>query len=547
LAESDNRAKICPPASRRQVGVICAALVLLTLVVFWQARDFSFVDLDDRAFVSSNPYVQHDVNWGSVHWALTSVTRGNWQPVVWLSYMLDYQVNGLDPEVFHLTNVALHVANTLLLFGILLSLTGLPWRSAFVAALFAIHPLHVESVAWVAERKDVLSTLFWFLTMWAYVRYVRRLDTARYVVVIAVFALGLMAKPMLVSLPIVLLLMDFWPLQRMTGKVQLRNLIIEKLPMLVLAAFSCGLTVWCQGAGGAVQGLIDYPVGVRFANAGVACVGYLSKMVWPRDLAVFYPHPSNTLPTWQVAGSYALLAAVTALALLWARRRPYLLVGWLWYLVSLIPVIGIVQVGAQAMADRYTYVPLIGIFIAVTWLVAEPVGAARRVGLVAAAARTGLAVVALVILGTLAVVAHSEVRHWQDTKTLFRHALRVNERNALAHLMLGSALANEGDRDAAMVHWHRAIEIDPNEYAARMNYATGLCVRGRLDEAITHYQEVVRLKPDFAEAHVNLGVILAEKGRFREATAHFKAALKVRPDYGLARDCLRRAQDISKE
>ena len=438
MGESDNRAKMGPPASRRQVGVICVALVLLTLVVFWQTLDFSFVDLDDRAFVGSNPYVQQGLNWGSIRWALTSATSGNWQPAVWLSYMLDYQVNGLDPQVFHLTNVALHVANTLLLFGILLSLTGLPWRSAFVAALFAIHPLHVESVAWVAERKDVLSTLFWLLTIWAYVRYVRGQNTARYIVVIAVFALGLMAKPMLVSLPIVLLLMDFWPLRRMAGKVRLRNLIIEKLPMLVLAAFSCGLTMWAQATGGAVQSLNDYPVGVRLANAGVAYVGYLAKMVWPRGLAVFYPHPGNTLPTWQVAGSYALLTALTALALLWARRRPYLLVGWLWYVISLIPVIGIVQVGAQAMADRYTYVPLIGIFIAVAWLVADLVGAPRRVGLVAAAARTGLAVVAVSIIAALAVAAHSQVGHWRDTKTLFRHALRV-------------------------------IEIDPKEYAARMN------------------------------------------------------------------------------
>ncbi len=374
------------PIMRREI-LICLFLVLATLTVYWQVGNYEFVNFDDDKYIIENFHVQKGLTRDSVIWAFTATHVSNWHPLTWLSHMLDFQLYGLNPSGHHLTNVFFHLVNTLLLFLVLKLMTGALWRSGLVAALFAVHPLHVESVVWVAERKDVLSTLFWMLTLWAYLGYTKRPGVKRYLVILLAFALGLMAKPMLVTLPFVLLLLDYWPLKRIElGQsaiglpaasqpstiankpgAQAFRLLLEKTPMFVLAAVSSVVTFIVQKSGGAVGALETYPFKIRMANALLSYVIYLKKMIWPQNLAVFYPHPGQSLPMWQAAGAGLLLVVVSIAVIRAGRRYPYLPVGWLWYVGTLVPVIGLVQVGDQAMADRYTYVSLIGLFIVVAW------------------------------------------------------------------------------------------------------------------------------------------------------------------------------------
>ena len=397
---------------RHIVALICVLLAVITLAAYWRVMGCGFVNVDDNVYITKNPHISAGLTAENVKWALTAIDAANWHPLTWLSYLVDVAISGtVDAEQFHLTNLLLHLANVLLLFLLLRRLTKSVWRSAFVAALFAVHPLHVESVAWIAERKDVLSTLFWLLTVWAYARYADRTSAGRYVLVVVLFSLGLMAKPMLVTLPIVLLLLDYWPLGRFKAKGEspkskvespkskvaqlstpnaqrqepgtmpkpaLGKLVWDKAPLLLLSLASCVITYYAQLHGKTVTAIEAIPLGMRVSNAVVAYLLYIWKMVWPAKLAVLYPHPGPTLPIWLVVVSSAFLVSISALVIRYGRKRPYLAVGWLWYVIMLIPVIGIVQVGEQAMADRYTYVPLIGVFVMIAWGAREFLGKGER-------------------------------------------------------------------------------------------------------------------------------------------------------------------------
>jgi len=516
-------------------GTLCLALVMITFVAFWQVRSHEFVHYDDDRYVFENRHVQGGLTRENVVWAFTTGHATNWHPVTWLSHQLDCQLFGLNAGAHHTTNLLLHAANTVLLFLVLRRMTGATYKSAFVAALFAVHPLHVESVAWVAERKDVLSTLFWLLTMWAYVRYVHTPGVWRYMSVIALFALGLMAKPMLVTLPFVLLLLDYWPLGRVGDIVSgaekkvraYSRLVYEKIPLFALAAGSCVVTLIVQRHGGALKALETYPLDVRVANAGLAYAAYIGKMLLPRRLAVLYPHPGAVVPLWRIAGAVVLLGCVSAMVFRLRRRAPYLLTGWLWYVGTLVPVIGIVQVGSQAMADRYTYVPLVGLFIMLAWGVPELVP--RR-----PYRKVALGVPATASIMAMAVCTWFQVGLWRDSITLFEHTLRVTSNNPVIHNSFGNALADQGRLDEAVGHYTEAIRFRRNYAEAHYNLGIALVEQGRYDEAALEYTEAVRIEPDNVDAHNNLGSALARQGKLDAAIAEFYAAIRLDPAYAKA-------------
>lgn len=504
---------------------ICLLIAAATVAVYWQVAGFEFVSLDDDRYVWDNPMVTGGLNWQGIRWAFTTNWQANWHPLTWLSLQLDASVGGAKPGVFHITNLALHVCNALLLFALLNSMTGKPWRSGFAAALFALHPLHVESVAWVTERKDVLSTLFWMLTMLAYVGYARSGNKKLYALTMMVFALGLMCKPMLVTLPVVLLMMDYWPLKREQGtrdrrkKGYFNRLLIEKLPMLALSAAACAATLWAQSAGGAVQDFQTHPLGVRVANALVACVTYIRQMIWPANLAAFYPHPGDSLPTWQVVGSGVLLAAVTAAAVRFRRSAPWFCVGWAWYLVTLVPVIGLVQVGGQAMADRYTYVPLVGLFVGAAWALPNLLARTPR----------PLAAAGVIVLAALAVVAYNQAGCWRNSKALFTHAIEVTAPNPNTYTNVGIVLAGEGDVPGAIELFREAVDMAPDNAFARNNLGFALVQQGNPTQAREHLSAAVELSPREALFHNNLGMAYAELRLLPEALRHFKEAVRLKP------------------
>jgi hypothetical protein len=502
--------------------LISSLLVLLVLAVFLQVGNHSFVNFDDPQYVYENPHVQRGLTKESLAWAFTSTGQANWHPLTWLSHMTDVELFGLDAGWHHRVSVLFHLLNTVLLFLVLQRMTGGLWQSAFVAGLFGVHPLHVESVAWVAERKDVLSAFFWMLSLWAYAAYAERKGAARYGLVVSFFFLGLLSKPMVVTLPFVLLLLDYWPLGRMN---RFLDLLAEKAPLFLLSVGSCAATYAAQQREGAIPPADLFPLAVRVANAVVSYVRYLGKTVWPASLTVFYPHPwrtADSIPFLAVAGASTGLVALTALALRDAMRRPYLLVGWFWFVGTLIPVIGLVQVGGQAMADRYTYLPLIGLFIMVAWGIPDLLDRWRL--------RTRLAGAAGgVVLLALAAGAWFQVSHWKNSVALFGHAARVSSPNALAHYYLGNALGAEGRTDEAIFQYLQALTVNPYYFEARYNLANALETAGRNEDAIANYREVLRLKPGLAEAHNNLGIALADTGRLEEAISHFREALRLAP------------------
>jgi len=551
----------------RREGIICLILVIAILVVYWQVGNHEFIMFDDDLYVTENPNVQAGLSLKSVKWAFTVTHAHNWHPLTWLSHMLDCQIYGLNPGGHHLTNVILHILNSILLFLIFRRMTGALWKSAFVAALFALHPLHVESVAWVAERKDVLSTFFWMLTMGAYVLYVENPGIKRYLLTVLFFALGLMAKPMLVTLPFVLLLLDYWPLGRFhirhvddsqhtedvsrkdtrRNKGKPRNavenavqadknttsnyrwsllfpLLWEKIPFFILAAVSSVVTVYAQQE--IIKTLELYPLGTRISNALVSYVTYMGKMLVPTNLGIFYPYAGNILTIWQIGGSILLLAGITVLVIL-AVRRPYLTVGWLWYLGTLVPVIGLVQVGLQSMADRYTYIPLIGIFIIISWGAPDFLAKMRY-------RKTVLAVSTGVLVLTLMTMAVGQVKSWRSDITLFKHATEVTRNNWLAHYNLGIALQEQNKVDEAIAHYAKALKIKPHYSKAHCNMGNALQKQGKIDEAIAHYYSALKIMPDYAKALYNLGVALQEQGKIDEAIAHYYSALKIKPDHASA-------------
>ena len=542
---------------QRKSLTICLLLIATTLLVFWQVQNYDFVNIDDPHYVSDNPFVKRGLTRASFIWAFTTTRVANWHPLTWLSHMLDYQLYGMNPGGHHLTSVLLHLANAVLLFLVLNRMTGTLWRSGFVAALFAIHPLHVESVAWISERKDVLSTFFWILTMWMYLRYTERPNFFRYMLALFSFALGLMAKPMLVTLPCVMLLLDYWPLRRfrpgettaITSAAKEQGtpffyLLLEKIPFFALSTASSIVTFLVQKSGGAVT--VDiYPLKIRLANALLSYVTYMGKMIWPGGLVVYYLHPGKSLPGWHAVVAGLVLACLSIAFLRAARRHPYLAVGWLWYLGTLVPVIGLVQVGMQAMADRYTYVPLIGLFIICVWGVYDLVKGWRH-GKVLLALSAGVLFLALTTCTWL------QVRHWKNSATLFQHALTINAENYVAHNNLGAALIQQGKIEEGISHYTKALEINPNYWLAYSNFGGYLVGQGKVEEAMHHCSEAVRLNPNSPEAHSNLGLALALQGKFEEAAAHYSEALRLRPEYahahrnlGLALERLGRLEEAS--
>jgi len=500
---------------RWQVPVVCLVLAAITFAVFGQTLGHEFINYDDDVYVYENPVVARGLTLKGIIWAFTGVHANNWHPMTWLSHMLDCQLYGLHPGGHHLTNVLLHTATVIALFLVLRQMTGALWRSAFVAALFAIHPLRVESVAWVAERKDVLSGLFFMLTIGAYVRYARRpWSWGRYGLVLLLFALGLMCKPMLVTLPVVLLLLDYWPLRRVESA---GRLVLEKLPLLALSAASCVATLLAQNE--AIQSTGSFSLPVRFVTALLACKIYLVQMVYPAGLAVFYPFPHKGLPVWQAALAGTLLAIISAAAFWHRRKQPWLLIGWAWYLVMLFPVVGVIQVGGQAHADRYTYLPQIGIFVAMTWLVAG-----WRVS------RVALGGLMAGILALFMVCAWQQTAYWQNSETLWTWTLACTTDNDIAQNNLGLVLMQTGRLDAAIACFQQAFQIRPNFAEARNNLGYALLQMGKVDAAIACFQQALQIKPDFAEAHDNLGNALLRMGKVDEAIAHGQRGLQIKPD-----------------
>jgi len=509
---------------------VCLLLAVATLSVYWQVRDFEFINYDDPLYVAENRYVQKGLTLETVKWSFTDATRKTnyWVPLTWLSILLDYELYGMNAGGYHLTNVFFHVLNTLLVFVVFRRLSGALWQSAFVAALFGLHPLHVESVAWVTERKDVLSTLFWLLTLLSYGGYVRRPGAGRYLSTLLLFILGMMSKPMLVTLPFVLLLLDYWPLGRLGPGGGLSNLprpaavwklVWEKGPFFIIVGIAGVAAFVTQQAAGAVKTLAAIPLAVRIPNVLVAYVSYIGKMFWPLRLSFLYPHP-GALPVWQWFGALLILAAITYGALRFIKERPYLAVGWLWYLGTLFPVSGIVVIGPHAMADRYTYVPLLGLYLMLAWGVA---GAAARWRYKTA----GLALAAAVILALLAGAAGKQVRYWQNSVTLMEHAIAVTDNNYVAHFNIGIAYESEKKLNDAIRHYAEALRIEPDSAEAHNNLGLTLSRQGEVELAIGHYYDALRCDPGHTKAHNNLGNALVSQGKIDEALVVYRKALSL--------------------
>ena len=563
----------------RIVLLVALCLIAAIIIVYGKVKTFDFVGYDDELYVTKNLYVQKGVSPEGLKWAFTTFHAANWHPLTWLSHMLDCELFGLDPSGHHWTNVEFHVANTLLLFIILFKMTGTLWKSAIVAALFALHPLHVESVAWISERKDVLSTFFGLLSIAAYYNYVKKSSVKYYILVIVLLSLGLMAKPMLVTIPFVLLLLDFWPLKRFqfqrdfhlkpvkTAGDTIREhhrTILEKIPLFIPVVISCIVTFFAQKSEGAVKAIWALPLKYRIENAVVSYADYVLKAIWPHKLAAFYPHPGNTLPLWQITGAGFLIVAACYWAIWSAKKYPYIPVGLFWYLGTLVPVIGLMQVGDQAMADRYTYIPLIGIFIIASWgppdlfkklrdQTSEVRGQKSEVGsrgtevggqrsvVREQQSMTSSSVLVLfnkrrfqnIFLGISAVIlmvalswrTFFQLNTWENGVMLFEHAVSVTENNYQAENNLGTAYGSK-NLDKALFHYKAAKKIKPGYAMALFNLGTIYERKGLMDEAISYYLKAVRMKPYYFDALNNLGMVFFYKGDYDQALLYFKRALK---------------------
>lgn len=519
-------------SDRIRTILILMLLAGTTLALYWQVQYHDFINYDDPLYVADNNMVRNGLSWEGVQWAFRSTAVSNWHPLTWLSHMLDVQLFGKKPAGHHLTSLFFHLANVLLLFLVLKEMTASSWRSALVAAMFALHPLHVESVAWVAERKDVLSAFFCFLTLAVYVDYTKRPGKGKYGLLLLCYSLGLMAKPMLVTLPFVLLLLDLWPLGRLPLAETERQpiwpalwpLLREKAPLFLFSLLSSLVTYYAQKQGGAVGSLEIVPITVRIGNAFVAYVEYLDKTLWPRDLAVFYPY-SDTLLLSKALGAFFIVLSISLFALHALRRIPYLVVGWFWYLGTLVPVIGLVQVGVQSSADRYTYLPLIGIFLILVWGITEMT---QRM----AQQRIVVSISALLLLSLWTFTSWNQVSYWKDSISLFDHAISVTRNNTVAHINLGEALTKAGRNDEAKRHYQETLRINPSSSAAINNLGVLLRQQGESGEATQYFRRALQLDPRFSEAHVNLGAQLAKDGTPEaraEAIRHFREALKIDP------------------
>lgn len=505
------------------------ALVVFTAAVYHRAFGLGFV-YDDRSYLLESGPMLAGVSAAAMHWAFTSFHHSNWQPLAVISTLVDVKLFGLDPAGHHGVNLLFHSGNAVLLFLVLRRLTGTRWRPALVAALFALHPLNVETVAWVTERSNLLSLFFCLFTLLAYLRYAARPGPARFALVAGLYALGLLSKPMLVTLPFLLLLLDLWPLGRMgfpAGARQLGRLTLEKVPLFLLSLADAAVTLKAQMADGAVQSLEGFPFAGRAANAVTAYAAYLSKTFWPAGLAVFYPYRGVRIPIGEILASTALLVVIGAVALRTWRRRPYLAIGWFWYLGLLVPVIGLVQVGRQAMADRYAYLPLLGVFLALAWLLADFAEKSR-------ARRTAVGAAVAIALGAGAVLSAVQVEAWRDEITLFRHAVGITTDNEVAQNNLGAALQERGRNAEAAARFREALRLRPGYADAHVGLGEALVRMGQPGEGIRQIREGLRLEPDSARFRVNLGAALAGVGRQVEAEALYREALQRQPDLHLA-------------
>ena len=517
---------------------ICLLLVFFTLGLYFQVGTFDFINYDTPTYVYENSYVQDGLTARGIKWAFTTLHFSNWHPLTWLSHMLDVQLYGLEPGRHHLTSVLFHVANVLLLFGILRRMTADVWRCGIVAVLFALHPLHVQSVVWVAERKDLLSTLFGLLTLLFYLRYVTNRGIGRYLLMLSFFILSLMAKPMLVTLPFAMLLLDYWPLQRYP--FQIRNklyyadrstdtilfLIAEKLPLFVMSAGSCLVTLIAQKGGGAVGSIETYPLSLRAANALVSYMSYIGKLFWPVNLAVIYPY-NWELPVWQICSAFMVIAGMSGFAIKFIKSKPWLMVGWLWYLGTLVPVIGLVQVGTQAMADRYTYIPLIGIYIIIAWGLFDLLARWRY-------RKAGLVVVPVVIIGVLMGVSWKQIGYWKNTGTLLKRAVELNGANYRAYNNIGTDLLRTGKTLEAIENFKMALEIHPSSALAHFNLGLAFSEQGRLKEALQSCANAVQVNPDYTEAYVCQGKALLRLGKPDQAVLSYLEAIRANPEYAPA-------------
>ncbi len=495
----------------------------ITFVVFGQTLGHDFVNYDDNVYVYENPAVLGGLSLKGIIWAFTHNVNANWTPLTLISHMLDCQLYGTQAGGHHLTSVLLHMASVIVLFLVLKKMTTALWRSAFVAAVFAIHPLHVESVAWIAERRDVLSGLFFMLTLGAYVGYVRHpRSLGRYLMVVLMLALGLMSKPMLVTLPFVLLLLDYWPLKRFTqpgGRLVPWRLIAEKVPLLVLSGAACVATLFAQKE--IIQSL---PLSLRIGNALVSYAAYLGQMIYPAGLAVYYPHPGSSLALWKVITAFILLLFISSGAIAARRKQPWFLFGWLWYLGMLVPAIGLIQSGLRAQADRYTYLPQIGLYVLLTWAAAELCAGWRH-------RRVVLGGLSTVILAALMFCARTQTSYWRNSETLWTHTVACTSGNFIGQINLGEALLKKGTVNEAIAHFQKALQTKPDYAEAHYNLGIALFQKGSVDEAITQFQKALQTKPGYAEAHYNLGIALFQKGSVDEAIAHYQNALQSKPDY----------------
>jgi Flp pilus assembly protein TadD len=590
--------------------VILLSLALTTLVVYAQVIGHQFITLDDPTYIQQNPMVNRGVTAAGVRWAFTTYHAANWHPLTWISHMVDCQLFGTKPGGHLLVNAVIHAGNTLLVFWFLFRTTGARWSSALVAALFALHPVHVESVAWASERKDTLSTFFGLLSLIAYIRYTELPSSSRYIWIGITLALGLLAKPMLVTWPFLMLLLDYWPLGRLSQSTDWKNfvrsivpLIREKLPLFVLAALSAILTIVAQSHAQAVRSFVDVPVALRICNALVSYAKYLLLTFWPNNLAVYYPFPRTGIPSWQVIGAILLLIAISIFCFFQRKSRPYLVLGWLWFIGTLVPVIGLIQVGGQSMADRYFYVPSVGLFIALVFGLTDLANTWH----VAPSLTTAISTAVLLILATL---TNAQIQCWRDSFTLFEHTLAVTPPNLHIEYNLGMAMGASGKYDEAAAHFQKSLGIDPNFYDSlvamgvtrskegrlqegvqylqtasrlqpnaptahmqlglafwkehrdeaaleemrlasqlapedadiRANFALALSLVGRLSDAIEQFHEALRLNPHSAETHNNLGLALMGAGRTGESVPEFEMALQLKPELSGAADNLQRAR-----
>ena len=496
-------------------------ILIAVTSVFWQVCEYDFVDFDDREYVSDNKWVQKGITRDGLEWCFAAAHSANWHPLTWVSHMVDVQFFGMDAGMHHLSNLIYHLINAFLVYLCLTRMTDETWKCAFVATIFALHPMNVETVSWISQRKTLLGTCFWLIVVWSYIKYVKEQYRVAYWLSLLFYAMGLLSKPILVTLPFSLLLLDHWPLSR-TSKKGLISLIVEKLPFFLLSAISSVITFLVQRSAGAVADLNIYSLPVRFQNAIVSYLRYIEKMLWPENLSAFYPYPIR-MPLWQIWAAGIGLFAIFFIAISEWKRRPWIIVGWLWFLGNLFPVIGLVQVGSQSMADRYFYVPGIGLFILLTWTFAGQVVLKKNKG-------TLVAIAAFLVLSGAMAISWKQAHYWENSIMMYQRIIAVSPHSDMGHFGLGVVLADQGKTEEAITHYRKAHRSNPNNFETQINLGTALMERGEIDEALLYFKQLLQKHPNDAKLHNNIGIAFSKSGKIQKAVSHFKYALKIEPE-----------------